>query len=175
MPNARMPYRKHTAIQFITMNNDPEQDAKKRWFEEYTTRIDQGVLLPPQPDTRYNCPCCGYPTLSERGGYDVCELCIWEDDGQDDPHADEIWGGPNGNYSLTEARANFRLHLSHYSPEEEAARASDFKPNPARNEAKRRLIHAFNSFPQPWTLEQEAQIINLEQTLAKVHDQLPLP
>lgn len=37
----------------------------------------------------------------------VCHVCFWEDDGQDDPSADEVWGGPNGDLSLTQARANF--------------------------------------------------------------------
>jgi hypothetical protein len=54
--------------------------------------------------------------LSERGGYDICDLCNWEDDGQDDPNADEVWGGPNGAYSLAQARLNFREHLVMYNP-----------------------------------------------------------
>jgi hypothetical protein len=38
--------------------------------------------------------------LSERGGYEICRLCNWEDDGQDDPHAEEVWGGPNRHSDL---------------------------------------------------------------------------
>ncbi|WHY69480.1 CPCC family cysteine-rich protein [Neobacillus sp. SuZ13] len=60
------------------------------------------------------CPCCGYPTLEERGGFEICILCNWEDDGQDNPYADEVWGGPNGDYSLTEARKNFKENLIMY-------------------------------------------------------------
>lgn len=52
------------------------------------------------------CPGCSYPTLSERGGYEICSICNWEDDNQDDEQADEIWGGPNGKLSLTENRIN---------------------------------------------------------------------
>ncbi|WP_438349263.1 hypothetical protein ACP8HI_00785 [Paenibacillus sp. FA6] len=37
-----------------------------------------------------------------------------EDDGQDDPHADKVWGGPNSDYSLTEARGNFKKHYIMY-------------------------------------------------------------
>ncbi|QPQ30171.1 CPCC family cysteine-rich protein [Lysinibacillus sp. JNUCC-51] len=29
----------------------------------------------------YKCPCCGYLTLSTRGEYEVCRVCMWEDDG----------------------------------------------------------------------------------------------
>lgn len=56
----------------------------------------------------YACPCCRYLTLDERGGFDICQVCFWEDDGQDDPDADVVLGGPNGGLSLTEARANFK-------------------------------------------------------------------
>jgi hypothetical protein len=58
-------------------------------------------------DGPYRCPCCGYLTLSERGGYDICQVCYWEDDGQDDHDADDVRGGPNYDLSLTTARANF--------------------------------------------------------------------
>lgn len=54
----------------------------------------------------FTCPGCGYPTLSERGGYEICAVCNWEDDGQDNEHADEIWGGPNQRLTLIENRIN---------------------------------------------------------------------
>lgn len=53
------------------------------------------------------CPCCGYKTLSERGGYEICAVCFWEDNGVDDYNADEILSGPNGYTSLAQARANY--------------------------------------------------------------------
>jgi hypothetical protein len=55
----------------------------------------------------YACPCCRYITLTERGGFEICPVCFWEDDGQDDPDADVVLGGPNGQLSLTQARQNF--------------------------------------------------------------------
>jgi hypothetical protein len=54
----------------------------------------------------FTCPGCGFPTLDERGGYLICAVCNWEDDNQDDENADEIWGGPNSDLSLTENRIN---------------------------------------------------------------------
>jgi hypothetical protein len=54
----------------------------------------------------FACPCCGYATVSEVGGYEICPICFWEDEGQDDPNADEVWGGPNSG-SLTQARMSF--------------------------------------------------------------------
>ena len=55
---------------------------------------------------KYVCPCCGYATLDEVNAYELCKICFWEDDDQDDPNADECWGGPN-KVSLTDARKNF--------------------------------------------------------------------
>lgn len=60
------------------------------------------------------CPCCFLPTIWYRGGHEICGVCHWHDDGQDDPDADEVWGGPNYQYSLTAARANFRDHYHKY-------------------------------------------------------------
>ena len=54
----------------------------------------------------YACPCCGYATLAEVANYEICEICFWEDDGQDDPEQNECFGGPN-KVSLKEARFNF--------------------------------------------------------------------
>jgi hypothetical protein len=62
----------------------------------------------PRPSARDLCPCCGFPTLGGRAFFEVCSLCNWEDDGQDDHNADEVLGGPNADYSLSEARKNFR-------------------------------------------------------------------
>jgi Cysteine-rich CPCC len=62
----------------------------------------------------YSCPVCGYPTLKARGDFQVCHLCSWEDDGEDDPESGR--GGPNGDYTLKEARANWTAHQTMYRP-----------------------------------------------------------
>jgi hypothetical protein len=54
------------------------------------------------------CPCCRYRTLATRGEYEICPVCYWEDDGQDEHDADVVRGGPNYTLSLTEARQNFQ-------------------------------------------------------------------
>lgn len=61
-------------------------------------------------DGRLRCPCCGSLTLTERGRFELCPACFWEDDGQDDSDADVVRGGPNGGLSLTAARENFRAY-----------------------------------------------------------------
>ena len=55
------------------------------------------------------CPCCGHLTLGERGGFEICPVCFWEDDGQNDEDASVVRGGPNGMLSLAAARDNYRL------------------------------------------------------------------
>lgn len=54
-----------------------------------------------------NCPCCHNRTLGKRGAYEICPVCFWEDDGQDDPDAGIVRGGPNRDLSLTVAQENF--------------------------------------------------------------------
>jgi len=82
--------------------------VSRRWFDEYTARLDgSSVVQPAVPDRQCSCPCCRYLTLSERGGFEVCPVCFWEDDGQDDHDAMVVRGGPNGALSLAQARANF--------------------------------------------------------------------
>lgn len=54
----------------------------------------------------YACPCCGYATIGEPAEFEICEICFWEDDGQDDPDSEQCLGGPNQT-SLDEARFNF--------------------------------------------------------------------
>jgi Cysteine-rich CPCC len=56
------------------------------------------------------CPSCGYCTLNERGGFEICSICWWEDDGQDNENANDIRGGPNYHLSLTRARINYIAH-----------------------------------------------------------------
>jgi len=55
----------------------------------------------------YRCPCCNFKTLYGRGQDEICPVCFWHDDGQDDASAGEVWGGPNYELSLSCARANF--------------------------------------------------------------------
>jgi Cysteine-rich CPCC len=53
------------------------------------------------------CLCCGSRTLTAPGVFELCPVCWWLDDGQDEADADVVRGGPNGTLSLTAARANF--------------------------------------------------------------------
>ncbi|MBY0522330.1 MAG: hypothetical protein K2R98_02980 [Gemmataceae bacterium] len=79
------------------------------WFYHYVDVFEQkSTVCGPGEGTVYPCPCCHYLTLSERGGFEICPVCFWEDDGQDDADAVAIRGGPNGALSLQQARENYR-------------------------------------------------------------------
>jgi len=62
------------------------------------------------------CPCCGYPTLPSRNNQEICYLCSWQDDGQDDEDSNLVYGGPNNDYSLDEARQNFKKYHIMFRP-----------------------------------------------------------
>ena len=68
----------------------------------------ENISKPRMPGVMYRCPCCELKTLPERGGFEICPVCFWEDDGQDNHDADVVRGGPNYSLSLTQARRNFR-------------------------------------------------------------------
>ena len=97
---------------------------------------------------RGTCPCCGYPTINGRGVYEICSLCNWEDDGQDDSErspypgyfrADDVAGGPNADYSLSEARRNFAEYVTMYRPTDR-----DFERERAQTDVKRRIAAAYD-------------------------------
>ncbi|WP_347405088.1 CPCC family cysteine-rich protein [Micromonospora sp. WMMD1082] len=91
-------------------NDDPslsdDELVRRRvaWFDAYTA---QKNVLAPAGESLYTCPCCGHLTLFERGGYEICDECGWEDDGQDDHDSAVVRGGPNGRLSLDAARAGY--------------------------------------------------------------------
>lgn len=78
-------------------------------FAERRKRVDE--FLRACGSIRIACPSCGYPTLHDRGGFAICSVCRWEDDGQDDADADDVRGGPNSDLSLTESRLQIGTFL----------------------------------------------------------------
>jgi len=87
---------------------DPTDEEVAVWRAHDAEDRRFGNVVAPPRGTPYTCPCCGHATLSERGFYDWCTECGWEDDGQDD-HDSHIArrGGPNGGISLDDARARY--------------------------------------------------------------------
>jgi hypothetical protein len=98
----------------LERDSDPTSDpavlaARQAWWEHYVKRMEYETVLAPPERGPYRCPCCHQLTLKARGRFEICPVCWWEDDGQDDRHADELWYGPNRSLSLTDARRNFAL------------------------------------------------------------------
>jgi hypothetical protein len=74
----------------------------------------RGAWPEPRPGLKHACPVCRVPTLAERGGYEICLVCWWEDDGI----VDEAWpSGCNGR-TLAEARRQFADGLIAYDRSE---------------------------------------------------------
>lgn len=92
---------------------------RRAFFDDYGSRTSEHEAKLPSRGIRFSCPCCGYPTLAERGTCEICELCWWEDDGPDDDEADEIRDGPNYGYSLNDAQENFQMFGVMFSPQED--------------------------------------------------------
>src|SRR6266513_6347952 len=116
---------------------------RRAFFDSYA---DTQASLPPsltKYGIRFTCPCCGYPTLGARGGYQICYLCWWEDDGQDDHNAEEILGGPNADFSLERARRNFAIFPVMFEPEND--RRISGGDSPAELATKQSVIVAFDS------------------------------
>lgn len=111
----------------------------KEWFDWYTDQLDIDKKWAKYRD-RYLCPCCYMPTLEDRGSFDICSICDWEDDGQDSADADIVRGGPNGNYSLSEARQNFSRYFTSYRPSHIPA----FKHASKEIESKKKMYQAFS-------------------------------
>lgn len=125
-------------------NKVAEFRERRAFFDAYFERVkDATAHGTPEYEVRYTCPCCGYPTLFERHIFDICELCNWEDDGQDDPYADAAWGGPNKSYSLTQARENFARYLVMYEPERDPR--LDGHDSEAQRAAKQEVVRAFDA------------------------------
>jgi hypothetical protein len=89
------------------MEPSPEDVARRRqWFDWYVEQLNNNSVRHFGCGP-FHCPCCGCKTLDQRGDFDICPVCFWEDDGQDDHDADVVRGGSNGSLSLTQARQNF--------------------------------------------------------------------
>jgi hypothetical protein len=58
-------------------------------------------------ESRFRCPCCGYRTLNTPDSMELCPVCWWEDDGQDDGDPSEVLFTVNGALSLSEARMHY--------------------------------------------------------------------
>ena len=101
---------------------------------------DEWLPTPALPMGMIACPCCGSATLSARGCHEVCPVCFWEDDGQDNGDVDRRRGGSAG-VTLREGRINFaRFGASVEADIEAVRRPSDEEVRLRRFDARGREI-----------------------------------
>lgn len=82
--------------------------VKNQFLASYVSKIlNKEVKVVGKVDILYACPCCLYRTLEDRGQYDICPVCFWEDDGNDEQTLTN-YSWPN-RMTLKEARENFEL------------------------------------------------------------------
>ncbi|MFG1992391.1 CPCC family cysteine-rich protein [Actinoplanes sp. NPDC048988] len=87
-----------------SLSDDDLISRRTEWFAAYTS---QKNVFGPRRGAPYTCPCCGHATLAERGVYEICGECGWEDDGQDNHDSHVVRGGPNGSESLDQGRNRY--------------------------------------------------------------------
>ena len=120
-----------------------DYDKRRTLFESFCNARGKRSPLEAGFAARFTCPCCGYPTLGSRAHYEICKICWWEDDGQDEHDADVVRGGPNHHYSLAAAQRNFARYLVVYPPDEDTRVGGADSREEA--ELKRELIASFEA------------------------------
>ena len=124
---------------------------RRAFFDNCGSQQHEQAAKLPSRGVRFSCPCCGYPTLAGRGTDEICKICWWQDDGQDDD-ADEVYGGPNRDYSLNDARSNFQQNLVMFPPDEDPRLGG---PDSAvAVNLKRNLIAVFDAIMEEPPVEQ---------------------
>ncbi len=78
-----------------------------KYLEEFLSEnLNTSIKIDGLEPTLFPCPCCGYKSLTNRGEYDICMVCYWEDDGttrdEDDSAANKM--------TLASAKENFKKY-----------------------------------------------------------------
>jgi hypothetical protein len=102
------------------------------------------------------CPCCGYKTLPDRGAFDLCPVCWWEDEGV------QPWehSGPNGQ-TLVEAQQEYLARRLPYrlrpgkvrAPKRGEERDPDWRPFELTDELLGRVERAKAEWQRSWDEE----------------------
>ncbi|MDQ0781264.1 CPCC family cysteine-rich protein [Chryseobacterium sp. W4I1] len=78
---------------------------KLSYIEEKVKNLYQlSINVNGNPKELYICSCCNYKTIRERGNYEICRVCFWEDDGGND----ESKYSHVNHMTLKEAKDNFK-------------------------------------------------------------------
>lgn len=78
--------------------------VKNEYLSKLASEIlREKVVVEGTPEKLFACPCCKYETLKDRGSYDICPMCFWEDDGSNDTLR---YSAPN-HMTLAEGKSNY--------------------------------------------------------------------
>jgi hypothetical protein len=80
--------------------------VRNSWLQATLSEMagsDLSIEVVGEPEEMLECRCCEYLTIRERGVYEICPVCFWEDDGSQEL---DRMSGPN-HMTLREARGNF--------------------------------------------------------------------
>lgn len=80
-----------------------------------------------EKDLSNSCPACGFLTLMSRGGYDICPLCFWEDEGLDEKNLTEESAANDCSLEEYRARTEDALQAILHCDAEEGSIAADVK------------------------------------------------
>ncbi|WP_286674588.1 CPCC family cysteine-rich protein, partial [Clostridium sp. ZBS4] len=59
--------------------------AKNEYLSEVVSKmLSKKVQVEGKKEILFACPCCLYQTIKERGRYEICPVCFWEDDGNNE-------------------------------------------------------------------------------------------
>lgn len=120
-----------------------ELRQRRDWFEENLKGVEIEIFGIKDKVDFYTCPCCGYPTLGGKKGNLLCEICYWVDDDLDYEDVDKVISASNCDYSLAEARQNFKKTQSVYLPDDDDPL---YIASEQRNLYKNDLMNFYDSF-----------------------------
>lgn len=118
---------------------------RRLWFDAHWKDIDTELspwkiltrIFPLDVRSRYTCPCCGYPTLERRIMWEICFICWWEDDGQDDADKENVRG--INQLALVKARSNFAENMLSFNRKDERF----IRIGEATQTKRKKLVNAF--------------------------------
>ncbi|MDH4418478.1 MAG: CPCC family cysteine-rich protein, partial [Acidovorax sp.] len=77
----------------------PNSQTAKQPNSQTAKQPNSQTAKQPNSQTSLSCPYCRQLTLKVLGGFEICPVCFWEDDGQkNDDDATVIRGASNGKH-----------------------------------------------------------------------------
>lgn len=93
----------YTDLLFFTIADSYKFFSNDKLSKLVSKIVKKNILVEGMEPELFTCPCCGYKTLTTRGEYEICSICLWEDSGTDQ---DDVYSGPN-HMTLKEAKNNY--------------------------------------------------------------------